>query len=97
MRETGRDLTELRAGLTRYPQQVLNVRVREKPPLETIPGLPRAMAEARERLRGRGRVLVRYSGTEPVARVMVEADAEDLVQEVATTLADLIRRHLGTT
>ena len=52
MRETGRDLTELRAGFARYPQQVCNVRVREKPPLGTIPGFSRAMAEAQERLRG---------------------------------------------
>ncbi len=97
MQETGRDLPELRAGFTRYPQRVLNVRVREKPPLETIPGFPRALAEARERLGDRGRVLVRYSGTEPVARVMVEADVEDLVQEIAATLADLIHHQLGTT
>ncbi|MDW8256884.1 MAG: phosphoglucosamine mutase [Acidobacteriota bacterium] len=95
MRETGRDVTELRAGFLRYPQHVLNVRVREKPPLETIPELLRAMAEAQERLRDRGRVLVRYSGTEPVARVMVEADAEDLVREIAAALAEVIHRHLG--
>jgi phosphoglucosamine mutase len=95
MRETGRDLAELRAGLLRYPQQIVNVRVREKPPLETIPGLARALAEVRARLGERGRVIVRYSGTEPVARVMVEADSEELVQEAAATVADVIRRHLG--
>jgi phosphoglucosamine mutase len=97
MRETGRDATELRAGFSRSPQCVLNVRVREKPPLETIPGLSSAVAEARERLRGRGRVLVRYSGTEPVARVMVEADAEEMAREIAEALAEIIRRHLGAT
>ncbi len=95
MRETGRDLAELRTGLLRYPQCIVNVRVREKPPLETLPGFAHAMAEARARLGERGRVIVRYSGTEPVARVMVEADSEDLVQEAAATVAEVIRRHLG--
>jgi phosphoglucosamine mutase len=95
MRETGRDLAELRHGFTRYPQCIVNVRVREKPPLETIPGFPHAVAEARARLGERGRVLVRYSGTEPVARVMAEAESEHLVREVVMTLAEVIRRHLG--
>ncbi len=95
MRETGRDLLQLRRGFVRCPQLLLNVRVARKPPLSTVPGFPEALAEAERRLRGRGRVLVRYSGTEPVARVMVEADREDLAREIASALADVLRHHLG--
>ena len=70
MTETGQEFAEVVRGLHPFPQKITNVRVREKPPLESVPGVGEALAACRDELGKRGRVVVRYSGTEPVARVM---------------------------
>ncbi len=79
MRERGVGLDELVADLKVFPQTLKNIRVREKPPLEKLPGVQKAIREAEAALGEKGRVVVRYSGTEKLLRVMVEAEAEDEV------------------
>ncbi len=91
---SGRPLSEL-SDLVRMPQVLLNVPVRAKPPFEERPAI-HAWAEAtRKRLEGRGRLLLRYSGTEPKARVMVEGDDPAEIEALAREGAELIARELG--
>ncbi|HKV55446.1 MAG TPA: phosphoglucosamine mutase [Candidatus Binataceae bacterium] len=94
MVETATPLSELRA-MRRVPQVLENVPVRERVPLEGIPEVARAIASAELRLEGRGRLLVRYSGTEMLARVMVEGDDEGGISEIARQIAAAIHRRLG--
>jgi phosphoglucosamine mutase len=79
----------------RFPQVLVNVRVAEKRPLDSLPGVTEAVRRIEGELDGRGRVLIRYSGTEPKARVMVEGEDEGRVKELAEELADRLRRALG--
>jgi phosphoglucosamine mutase len=95
VREEGRSLEHLTEGFERYPQVLLNVRVREKRPFEEIEEIARAAAEVRARLEGRGRLLLRYSGTEPLARVMIEGPGQEEIESLAEELAAVIRRTLG--
>ena len=95
MRRTGRPLSELAAGLEHFPQVLLNVEVAEKRPLEELPVVTDAIRKVEDELAGRGRVLIRYSGTEPKVRVMVEGEDERVVRGHAQELADLLRRALG--
>ncbi len=88
-------LDELVAGLKVFPQAIVNVRVRSKLPLESLPEVSRALAEANRALGESGRIVLRYSGTEPVARVMVEAEREEDVQRWAQFLASAIRSSVG--
>jgi phosphoglucosamine mutase len=88
-------LDELVAGLKIFPQTIVNVRVREKPPLDSIPAVAAALAKAEHALAGKGRVNLRYSGTEPLARVMVEAETEAEVQRWSAHVADAVRSVLG--
>jgi phosphoglucosamine mutase len=81
------DLAELCSPLKRFPQVLLNVKVREKIPFENIPGLRETEAECQTRLGGRSRIVLRYSGTEKLARVMVEGENEHGVKEAAQHLA----------
>lgn len=92
---TGKPLAELVADLKVFPQTIKNVRVKEKKPLEQIPEVMRAIQQAESELNGNGRVNVRYSGTEALARVMVEADSEATVQRLANGIAGAIERTLG--
>src|SRR5215470_16493574 len=82
-------------GLKDYPQVILNVKVKSKPPLESLPEVSRALAEAQSALGDNGRVVLRYSGTEPLARVMVEAEHEADVQRFSKSLADALRSAVG--
>jgi phosphoglucosamine mutase len=88
-------LDELVAGLKIFPQTIVNVRVREKPPLESVPAVVAALAEAERALAGSGRINLRYSGTEPLARVMVEAETEEEVHRWSARVADAVRSALG--
>jgi phosphoglucosamine mutase len=91
----GRPLAELVSGLKVFPQTIKNVRVREKRPLDQIPQVVAAIRAAESRLNGNGRVNVRYSGTESLARVMVEAENETLVKNLAASIAEAIQGALG--
>ena len=95
MVDTRRDLSDLRTGLEAYPQVLLNVRVRAKPALETEPNIAEAIRRAEATLGGDGRVLVRYSGTEPVLRVMIEGRDRGVVDDLAGAIAQCARDRLG--
>lgn len=95
MHDTGLGLDGLTTGFRRYPQVLVNVRVREKRPFEEVTEIARAAAEIRERLGERGRLLLRYSGTEPLARVMIEGEQQETVEQYADDLASVIKESLG--
>jgi phosphoglucosamine mutase len=92
---SGKPLGELIADLTHYPQIILNVKVREKLPLDTFPAIVAAIAAAEADLATTGRVVIRYSGTEALARVMIEAASAEAMHHHATTIANAIRSELG--
>jgi len=94
-RRSGVEASEWRSEVSPCPQVLLNVRVRARPDLETHPVIGPAAARARERLGSDGRILLRYSGTEPLARVMVEAVDAGLTESLARELAGLIEREIG--
>lgn len=93
--ETGSSFTELVDGLKQYPQIIRNVRVREKLPLESIPEIARTIEVCTTELGKAGRIVVRYSGTEPLARVMVEAEDAASVQFHAGRIAKAIESAIG--
>ena len=93
-RRSGRALEAL-ADLERFPQVLLNVRVAARRPVEEVPQFAEAVRAAEARLAGNGRVFVRYSGTEPLLRIMVEAAGETQARETAEQLAALAHEHLG--
>jgi phosphoglucosamine mutase len=76
-----------------FPQKLKNIRVKEKPPLEKLEKLQNAIKEAEEKLAGKGRVLVRYSGTEPLLRIMVEAEDESLIDLIIETLEKAVKEE----
>ena len=88
-------LDQLTAGFKVYPQKIVNVRVKSKPPLESLPNVSQAIANATNSLSSRGRVVVRYSGTERLARVMVEAERHEDVERWTQTLATALRSSIG--
>lgn len=93
--ETGESLGKLVSGLKQFPQIIRSVRVRRKPPLESIPEITRAIAECQRHFGEQGRVVVRYSGTERVVRVMVEAEEAAAVEHHAGRIAAAIDLALG--
>jgi phosphoglucosamine mutase len=92
---SGKSLAELVADLKVFPQVIVNVKVREKKPLDSIPAVVAAIAAAEKELADSGRVVIRYSGTEALARVMIEAESEPLMRHHAETIASAIRAELG--
>ncbi|WP_213804643.1 phosphoglucosamine mutase [Granulicella sp. dw_53] len=92
---SGKSLAELLADLKVFPQVIVNVKVREKKPLESIPAVAAAILAAEQALADSGRVVIRYSGTEALARVMIEAESEPLMRLHADTIANAIRTELG--
>ncbi|MEG9434791.1 phosphoglucosamine mutase [Edaphobacter sp. HDX4] len=95
VQRSGKSLSELVADLKVFPQVIVNVKVREKKPLETIPAVVAAIAAAESELAETGRVVIRYSGTEALARVMIEAESEPVMRRHADTIAGAIRTELG--
>ncbi len=91
---SGKTLGELVADLQNFPQVILNVRVREKKPLDGIPAVAAAIRAAEVELQGTGRVVIRYSGTEALARVMIEAEDESRMRYHAEAIAAAIRQEL---
>jgi phosphoglucosamine mutase len=96
LRRTGKSVEELTADLKTFPQVIVNVRVREKRPLESIASVTSAIADAEAELASTGRVVIRYSGTEALARVMIEAESEERMRWHAEQIAAAIRAELGT-
>ncbi len=95
MKRTGRSLSDLAQCMTAVPQILLNIRVNGKPDLDRVPELTQAIRTGEATLNGTGRVLVRYSGTEPVLRIMVEGAEASLIRTVADNLSAVVQRHLG--
>lgn len=95
MREEKMSLSELTRGMQRYPQLLVNVRVIEKRPFDELSEVQRVAREIEAELGDRGRLLLRYSGTEPLARVMIEGEDQTTIKAQADRLAETIRRELG--
>jgi phosphoglucosamine mutase len=95
MLATGRALADLASELTTYPQVLLNLRVARKVDLATIPEVASVMAAVESRLAGNGRLLVRYSGTEPLLRVMLEGQDQEEIRRWGGEIIDTVRQHLG--
>jgi phosphoglucosamine mutase len=95
MKATGCELADLAGELVTYPQTLVNVRVREKVPVEDVPAIAEAMTRVTAALKDQGRLLVRYSGTEPLLRIMIEGRDQATVQAWAEEIADAVRTTLG--
>ena len=95
MMETGKPLSELKKVLKKYPQAQRNLKVREKPALETLGAVQSLLKEAEQRLNGKGRVLLRYSGTEPKIRLLIEGRDEALINGHADRIAGAILDSIG--
>ena len=95
VKDSGASLCQLASQMTRYPQLLVNVRVRSKPPFDSLTNVRTETERLERELEGRGRLLLRYSGTENLARVMIEGEDEIKVREQANRLADLIREAIG--
>jgi phosphoglucosamine mutase len=95
MVRSGRSLADLISDLKVFPQRIQNVRVREKVPFDQVPAIKQAIESAQRELDGNGRVVVRYSGTEALARVMVEAESEEKMNALTDGIAGAIRNTLG--
>ena len=94
MGATGRTLSDLASELTSYPQVLLNVAVERKVDLKTVPGIAAVMSVVESRLAGNGRLLVRYSGTEPLLRIMIEGRDQHEIAQWAQEIADAVKQHL---
>lgn len=94
VKENG-SLVRLLEGLVRYPQVLLNVRVTEKPPFDELPELAAAIRKAKETLGEGGRLVLRYSGTEPVARIMIEGEQRQLIEPLAAEIASRLQQCVG--
>jgi phosphoglucosamine mutase len=92
---TGKSIHELTADLKVFPQVIVNVKVREKKPLEKLPAVAAAITAAENELKDSGRVVIRYSGTEALARVMIEAESDEAMERHSKAIADAIRAELG--
>jgi phosphoglucosamine mutase len=95
MKERNKKLSELTKIMTRYPQVLLNVKVLQKPKIDEIPGLTKAIEKIHKKLENKGRVLVRYSGTENVCRVMLEGPSNTCCEKYANSLANIIKEQIG--
>jgi len=95
MKRTEQSLSQLAKVMTAVPQVLLNLNVSKRPALDSIPDLQQAIRDSERRLNGCGRVLVRYSGTEPLLRIMVEGEQESVIREEADRLATIVMAHLG--
>jgi phosphoglucosamine mutase len=95
MSASKRSLGDLADQLTTYPQVLLNLRVRQKVDLETVPQIADVIASIESKLAGNGRLLVRYSGTEPLLRVMLEGQDPDSIRQWGEEIIDTVKRHLG--
>jgi phosphoglucosamine mutase len=95
MAHRGKPLSDLVSDLKVFPQTIQNVRVRQKTPFAEVPAVRDAIAAAEQELDGNGRVVVRYSGTEPLARVMIEAESKEQMDRLAESIVAAVRSDLG--
>jgi phosphoglucosamine mutase len=95
MDESGRELADLAGELTMYPQVLVNVRVRERRDVATVPEVAAAIARVTGAMNGQGRVLIRYSGTEPLLRIMIEGQDDGVIRGWAEEIAVAVRNQLA--
>ncbi len=95
MQETGVKLSQLSQCITKCPQILVNIKVKEKRPFEEMPALCKQLESSNRELHGKGRILLRYSGTETLARVMVEGISKQAIEEIAHSLAREIKKEIG--
>jgi phosphoglucosamine mutase len=95
MQSTGKNLHELKSGMSKYPQVLLNIKTKSKLDLDHDEHVQKAVKDVEKRLGDSGRVLLRASGTEPLIRVMVEGQHEDKVNEYANQLAEQVAKATG--
>ena len=95
LKESECGLSDLSRVMTPYPQKLINIDVRQKPPIDEVAGIAGAVAEAEAELGMDGRILIRYSGTQPMCRVMVEGPTEAVTSEIAERLAGVVREYIG--
>jgi phosphoglucosamine mutase len=95
MVQSGKPISELAKAMDVYPQAQLNLAVREKPELGSLPGVMRAIRDVEKKLGKEGRVLVRYSGTEPKVRVLVEGPDKKLIEAHASGIAAELKKAIG--
>ena len=93
--ESGKSLSELKAGMQKFPQTMINVRLPVKVAIDDNKAINSAVAAAEEALGNRGRVLLRPSGTEPLIRVMVEGEDQDLVRQQVEAIAKIVEQQVG--
>lgn len=95
MKTTGKALSELKKCMKPIPQILRNVRVKSKPSLEGIESIQKLLVDAQNQLKGRGRVFLRYSGTEPLCRIMLEGENKDVLNSLADNFEDLIHEEIN--
>jgi len=95
MKYFNKPLKDLVAEIELFPQTIKNVMVKNKPAIESVPGIQAGIKMAEDRLHGKGRVLLRYSGTEPLLRVMVEGNVAETVEEECNKLIDIVVKEIG--
>jgi phosphoglucosamine mutase len=95
MIEKGASLHDLKKGFEEFPQVELNIRVKEKKPLEKLPELRKTVEGVEKALKNKGRVVVRYSGTEMLLRIMVEGKSYDAVKNYANEIGEVARKYLS--
>lgn len=93
--EIGKPLSQLAQVLKKYPQQLVNIKVRNKRPINEIPNFSERIAYYQDMFQDKGRIFVRYSGTEPLLRIMIEARDEDLIKQAAADLSKIVTRDIG--
>jgi len=97
MQQTGKGLSDLASCMKTFPQKLVNIKVKEKKPLETLRDFNRIVRESEKKLEGRGRIVVRYSGTETLLRIMVEGETHEEILEVIDTVSDAVHKYIGVT
>jgi phosphoglucosamine mutase len=95
MKRKGKPLSELSKVMTTFPQVLVNVDVKARKDLQAIPEIKQAIDDAEKKMKGKGRVLVRFSGTQLICRVMVEGPSKKEITELADAVASLIEKHIG--
>ena len=95
MQKTGKRLSELASCMKTFPQKLVNIKVREKKPLDTLHEFNKVVRESEKKLEGRGRIVVRYSGTETLLRIMVEGETHEEIIQVIDTVSDAVNKYIG--
>lgn len=95
MKKSGKRLSELASCMKTFPQKLVNIKVREKKPLDTLHDFNKVIRESEKKLEGRGRIVVRYSGTETLLRIMVEGETHEEIVQIIETVSDAVNKYIG--